>query len=371
MPGLLSMMMELFELRDGPESTTRNRPVSTLAFDSLYVLLSLLLTAGIMLDVWSHNEFGPDQSLFNEYHLLFYSSLGAMLMLLIGLLVANFRSGAELAKALPHGYGLGLLAIILFGISGSLDLVVHALFGFESDVEALTSPPHLLLFINWFLILFAPVSAARTRFKVTGRSATLLESLPQLIAYGCMVVCIHVPLMIYYPLGGNPWMLQDLRPANDFEGLVMGIGGTLLQTLIMVPFILWLAREFRVPFGGYTVAFGFYGLFLLLLVPEQMPWLMFGGLGLLLDIIYWWIEPDATQRRRYILFSLMAPGAMWLMGYSTLAIANGGMNAFYFSGYNLYGSVFQAIALGVLLGYLMSMPNPRHVVSNSMEVSHG
>ncbi len=389
MSQLLNQLMSLFELKGEEDEqndhslttrtlttrtlTTRTlsmRPLSTVAFDGLYVLLSLLLTAGIMMDVWSHNEFGPDQSLFNEYHLLFYSSLGAMLLLLGGLFLANLRNGYAFAYALPHGYGLGLLAVILFGISGFVDLLVHALFGFESDVEALTSPPHLLLFMNWFMILFAPVSAARTRAKLTGQAATLSESLPQLIAFGCMIVCIHVPLMIYFPMGGNPWMLQDLRLPNDFNGLVIGIGGTLLQTLIMVPFMLWLAREFRVPFGGYTIVFGFYGLFLMLLAPEQMPWLMLGGLGLLLDLLYAWLKPTVLRRHRFVLFALMAPAAMWFMCYGTLAMIHGGMNAFYYSGYNLYGSIAQAIALGVLVGYLMSMPTPPNIPTTSLESSH-
>ena len=377
MSHLLSTLLELFEFKQTPASAEA-RPLSTVAFDSLYVLLSLLLTVGIMMDVWSHNEFGPDQSLFNEYHLLFYSSLGAMLLLLCGLLFSNVRNGHRFATGLPHGYGFGLLAVIGFGAAGTIDLAIHAIFGFESDVEALTSPPHLLLFITWFLILFAPVSAARTRAKKTGNAATLTQSLPSLIAYGCMVVCVHVPLMIYFPMGGNPWMLQDMRLPSDFNGLVIGIGGTLLQTLIQVPFMLWLAREFRVPFGGYTVVFGFYGLFLMLLAPEQMPWLMFGGLGLLLDLLYRWLTPDATQRVRYLLFALLAPAAMWFMCYGTLALIHGGMNAFYYSGYNLYGSVSQAIALGLLMGYLMSMPAARNVsksisqqiVSTSSEVSH-
>lgn len=369
MKSLFFTCLALFEIRN-PPTDAGERPLGTIAFDVLYVMLSLLLTVGLMMDVWSHNEFGPDQSLFNEYHLLFYSSLGAMLMFLSGVALMNVRNGVRLGVALPHGYGLGLLSVILFGLSGALDLTIHAIFGFESGVEALTSPAHLLLFATWLLILFAPVSAARTRSKTTGQAATLVQSLPALVAYGCMIVCIHVPLMIYFPMGGNPWMLQDLRLESDFDGLVIGIGGTLLQTLIQVPFILWLAREFRVPFGGYTVAFGFYGLFLMLLAPEQIPLLMFGGLGLLLDVLYRLIRPDATQRGRYLLFALLAPASMWFMCYGTLAMLHGGMNAFYYSGYNLYGSISQAIALGVLVGYLMSMPAARNLSSQVLAEAH-
>lgn len=359
----------LFEINN-TQTTKTKRPVSTLAFDWLYVMLSLLLTVGILMDVWSHIEFGPDQSIFNEYHLLFYGSMTAIMVLLGGLTLNNLRNGYPLAIALPQGYGLGFLAVLLFGISGVIDLSSHAIFGFESDIEALTSPTHLLLFINWFLILFAPVQAARARAQTTGQSATLRQSLPKLLAYGCMMACINIPLMNFFPMGSSPYMLQEMRPANDYFGLSLGISGTLLQTMITVAFILWLAREFRMPRGGFTVAFGFYGLFVTILEPDQLPVLMFGGLGILLDIAYQWLKPDATRRTQFILFALIASTAMWVMAYGVMAMLNGGMNAFYYSGYNLYGSVAQAVALGVLVSYLMSMPAPRALALDAAEASH-
>ncbi len=349
----------LFEIRNRAE-TVGERPLSTLAFDWLYVSLSLLLTVGIMMDVWSHLTFGPDQSIFNEYHLLFYGSMSALLVLLSGLLFNNWRAGYPLGIALPQGYGIGLLATILFSIAGVIDLTGHALFGFESDVEALTSPTHLLLFITWFLILFAPVQATRARIAATGQPASFVQSLPMMLAYGCMMACVHIPLMIYFPLGGTqPMMLQMHRPDNDFYGLVMGISGTFLQTAVLLGFALWLVREFKLPRFSFTVAFGFYGLFLTLLQDWQMPWLMFGGFGLMLDLLYALLTPDATRRMRYVTFALLGTIILWVIGYSTFALVEGGFNTFYYSGYNLYGSIAQATTLAVLLAYLMSMPAPQ------------
>ncbi len=97
---------------------------------------------------------------------------------------------------------------------------------------------------------------------------------------------------------------------------------------------------------------------------------MFGGLGILLDIAYQWLKPDATRRTQFILFALIASTAMWVMAYGVMAMLNGGMNGFYYSGYNLYGSVAQAVALGVLVSYLMSMPAPRALALDAAEASH-
>ncbi|MBV7334769.1 hypothetical protein KFU94_42330 [Chloroflexi bacterium TSY] len=365
-PLSIRSLATLFEI-SGTSESTHDRQLSTVAFDWLYVLLGLLGMIGFMMDVWSHDNFGPDQSIFNEYHLLMYSAQGATMVLLVSLVVTNLSQGYALANTLPHGYGRGFLAVLLWGASGVADLTGHAPFGFETAVEAIMSPTHLALLISGFLIHYAPVSAARTRAKITGQSASLLESFPKLLAYSFMLIIVHISMIIYFPMGSNPYMLQKLRPAFDYNGWVMGISGTLLQTAITVPFVLWLAREFRMPLGGYTVTFGIYGLFLTIINAWQMPWLMFGGLGILLDIAYWSLKPDATQRSRFI---LLTPAAMWFMTYSTLALVEGGLNAFYYSGYMLYGSIAQAIILGALVGYLMSMPGARPVAANSLEVSH-
>lgn len=359
----LSALLEL----SAPSGTKTSRPISTTAFDWLYVLLSLLLTVGIMMDVWSHIQFGPDQSIFNEYHLLFYGSVGAILVLMGGLVLANLRNGYPLAIALPQGYGLGFLAAILFGISGVIDLIGHALFGFESGMEALTSPLHLLLFMTWFMILFAPVNANRARIRATGDHPTLIATLPSLIAYACMIICITTPFLNLFPMGSAPYMLQSARPDDLQIGLVAGIGGTLFQTVITIAFVLWLARTFRLPFGSYTVIFGLYGSFLTLLDPDLMPWLMFIGLGILLDVAYHFLKPDGVRRPQFILFAIIGSAGMWFMMYITLAypVTGMGMDAFYYSGYNLYGSVAQAVALATLMAYLLSLPTPQPLATSS------
>ena len=116
MTRLILALPSLFELGK-PKTLSESRPVSTTTFDWLYVLLRLLLTVGVMMDVWSHVEYGPDQSLFNEYHLLFYGAMTAILALLAGLAFSNLRSGYPLAISLPQGYGLGMLATLFFGFT--------------------------------------------------------------------------------------------------------------------------------------------------------------------------------------------------------------------------------------------------------------
>jgi hypothetical protein len=129
--------MALGSLRLGKSQAVRleGRPVSTLAFDWLYSVLVLLLTAGIYMDGWSHIEYGPDQSVFSEYHLLFYSSLVMIGLWLVGNSFRYILQGYKGFNAIPVGYTLSLIGVFIFGVGGVLDLTGHTLFGFETGME--------------------------------------------------------------------------------------------------------------------------------------------------------------------------------------------------------------------------------------------
>ena len=64
---------QFFDLRDARQ-LARTKPRSTPAFDVTFALVTLLAIVGLWLDVWSHVTYGADQSIFSEYHLLFYSA---------------------------------------------------------------------------------------------------------------------------------------------------------------------------------------------------------------------------------------------------------------------------------------------------------
>jgi len=107
MKSQLLSIAKLLEIQN-PSTQQKNRIVSTAAFDWLYVALSLLVTVGLMMDIWSHIQFGPDQSLFNEYHLLFYGSVSAILFLLLGFIFSNVKQGASFrVTCCPHIWSSG------------------------------------------------------------------------------------------------------------------------------------------------------------------------------------------------------------------------------------------------------------------------
>ena len=169
-------------------------------------------------------------------------------------------------------------------------------------------------------------------------------------------------------MGSEPYMLQWYRPEDMSDGLVMGISGTLLQTIIYISFVLWFAREFRVPTGGFTIVMLIIGGFFTVITDWLEPYGMFIIFGLLLDVIYFMLKPDASNRSRYVAFGFLAAAAMWLANYGWL-VYKFSMTNIYFSGYNLYGSVAQAIVLGGITAWVFSQPTPKSQFDTS-EVSH-
>src|SRR6266446_8035273 len=143
-------LRQFFDLRDA-RHLDRTKARSTPAFDITFALVTLLAIVGLWLDVWSHVTYGADQSIFSEYHLLFYSATVMAGLLLAYTGVTNLVAGYRWSDALPVGYSLSLAGIIFFGIDGVIDLTTHAIWGFEVGLEALNSSTHILLFLGIFV----------------------------------------------------------------------------------------------------------------------------------------------------------------------------------------------------------------------------
>jgi hypothetical protein len=153
---------QFFDLRDARQ-LDRTKARSTPAFDLTFAIVTLLAIVGLWLDVWSHVTYGADQSIFSEYHLLFYSATVMAGVFLAYTGITNLMAGYRWSDALPVGYSLSLAGIIFFGIDGVVDLTSHAIWGFETGLEALNSPTHIGLFAGIFVFASGPIRAEVAR----------------------------------------------------------------------------------------------------------------------------------------------------------------------------------------------------------------
>lgn len=132
-------------------------------FDWLVGLLSCWLIGGLFLDGWAHNHLGSMETFFTPWHAVLYSGFAAISTTLAVAWLRGVYGRRPLTAAVPEGYELSALGVLLFGLGGVLDLLWHKRFGIEAGTDALLSPTHLLLATSGILIVTGPLRAAWRR----------------------------------------------------------------------------------------------------------------------------------------------------------------------------------------------------------------
>jgi hypothetical protein len=139
-------------------------PIADERFDWLMIGGSGWIIVGMWLDSWAHHHLPSAlETFFTPWHGVLYSGLVATTAVLLVALVRGRLGGVAWRTALPGGYGLSLVGAVMFAAAGLADLAWHTLFGIEADVEALLSPPHLLLALAGILVAGGPLRAAWQR----------------------------------------------------------------------------------------------------------------------------------------------------------------------------------------------------------------
>jgi len=339
-------------------------PTSSLAFDWVYTILVFLLSAGIFLDGWSHGEYGPDQSVFSEYHLLFYTSLAVIGIWLFNAAFLNRREGFSGLKALPAGYALSALGIFIFGITGVFDLVAHKLYGFEVDFEALFSPTHTGLFIGWGLIAIGPARAAvfRRQRQLQTNNGTVIQSswwksvkrlMPALIAWTSFTNVMAFVAMNFFATT-NLFMVSNYRRSGgwsmDYAAQMLGILGIMVETAIVFGGLIWLLNRFKLPLGSVFFFFAFIGCFAA--IPsgslDMLP--VYLVTGVLAEVLYRLLRPGFNRQAQQHVFITVIALCMWLIFYGYIISTNfeGGL---WYTPYIWTGS----IAYGGIAALLISL----------------
>src|SRR5438477_507727 len=174
----------------------------TTQFEWTVVLLCTWLMSGAYLDAWAHRHLTKLETFFTPWHAVLYSGMLALLIFLATTALRNQARGSEPDRMLPTGYGLSLVGCALFGFGGVIDMFWHLRFGIEVSLQALISPPHLLLMSALGLIVTGPLRAAWKRPGLRAPwSAVSAANHP---AAGCI---LH--------RAGRRFLLVSSRPADD------------------------------------------------------------------------------------------------------------------------------------------------------------
>ena len=175
-------------------------------------------------------------------------------------LLRNHAKGYPWRHAMPPGYELSVLGVLIFMAGGIGDMIWHELFGIEVDVEALLSPTHLILALGATLIIGGPFRAGWRRLPEQGDPPPgWLALLPQLLSLTFLWSLWSFLTQFAHPLV-DPWAAAGYRPPGP-RGLALlraslGIAGFLLQTGLMLGLVLSTMRRWALPLGSLTLVLG-------------------------------------------------------------------------------------------------------------------
>jgi hypothetical protein len=327
---------------------------SSLAFDWVTVALCAWLQGGGFLDGWAHNHGRVDASFFTPWHAVFYTGFLAVAGWLAGALVHHRRTGAAWQHALPPGYGLSFLGVLVFAAGAVGDLIWHSLFGIEQSIEALYSPTHLTLAVGSALIMSGPLRAAwkrrdRVSAPVWRQQLPMLLSLTFLLSgFTFSAQALHplVPLRRATSLPGTHEMLFYLQ--------ALTIASVLVQVMLKMGAILLALRRWRLPLGSITLVFTLNGLLMCTLDPQNDYGLMVPVMltGLVADGLLSLLKPSPERLWAFRLFAVVVPVVFYLCYFVALLLLKG----FWWSVHLWTGAIMLAGLTGWLLSYLIVPP---------------
>lgn len=340
------------------------RPDSTWAFDMTSALLALWFVIGLFVDGWAHNHGQTDNTFFTPWHALLYSGVLAVGLHLTWAQTRNMLRGYAWSRSLPKGYGLSLFGVGLFFAAGAVDLGWHTLFGFEPSIEALLSPPHLVLATAGICFIMGPLrsrwSAAQANPAQTGWSTSWRQALPTVFSAAMFYLMINFFTMYFNPYG----VIDELTQAGGGRASqTSAIGGFLVHGAVLTGLVLFLIKRRPLPFGALTVIFsagalGMMGLFLQYVSQYWQVLLAAPLAGLGLDLIVAWLKPTPERQWTYRVTATLIPVTLYTIFWAITAL----VFRTWWSVHMVGGIIFMSGVAGLLLSYLV-VPPPDEVAA--------
>ena len=355
-----------------PTGKEKARAMSSLRFDWIMVVVSIWWLGGLFIDGWAHSNIPQLETFFTPWHAVFYSGYLAVTFTLLVQILLNLRKSALSAggstpalvtlvreslpdhrwlRAIPVGYELSALGVVIFGVSGIGDLTWHLILGIERGTEALLSPTHLGLALGIGLALSGPLRAAWHRSETTPSWRQLGPAI--------LSLTFTFSLLTFFTAYASP-LITPWPIINASSSPTRGITDILLITALSMSFVLLALRRWRLPFGTFAFMFGLNGALMVVFSPHSLlvsvPTALLGGLAA--DFLYRFLQPSVDQPASVRLFAFLVPTMFYTLYFVDLAI----VGPIIFQSGILWSAPFWAGApviagiTGFLLSYVMLPP---------------
>jgi len=328
-------------------------PAGSLRFDFASIVVSLWFMVGLFLDGWAHNHVAELETFFTPWHGVLYTGYFAVAGLIGYTQFRNVSKGYSFTRALPQGYFLSLIGVILFFFGGIGDMLWHEIFGVEQNAEALFSPTHLLLASGAILFISGPLRAAWVRKSGEGWRSLL----PAVISLG-MLFSFFTFFTQYSNIFGNPDVLTGAPPSGNFYfANVTGISYLLYPSAIMMGVLLFALRRWQLPFGAITFLFTTNAIAMVLMRFEfaSSYWLTIVAAavaGLFADFLVLLWKPSVERLAALRLFAFAVPFVLTLLVFAALTLTE--PRGLWWAVHMWLGVPVMAGAIGVGLSFLVA-----------------
>jgi hypothetical protein len=318
------MNTSISSLGNIPQSLPAGRPRATPLEDAITVVFGLWMVAGMVTDGFAHSNLrNTIDSFFTPWHAILYSGFASAALWTTWLGFKHARLGRRGLEAIPVGYELGIVGVIVFGLGGFGDMIWHTVFGIEVNLAALLSPTHLMLLIGGVLVGSSPL---RSAWSTLPHAPRFLEFLPALVSSTTTLATVAFFNMHLWGLGRLPDAKEWMFYVND-HALISVLAGTLFTNAVLMTGVLLLVRRWVTPFGTFTIMFAATALSMGLLRGGVDS--AFGAAiltGLILDGLVQWLRPSAARVWQLRALAAIAPLTIWGIHYLRTAFFRGGIN---------------------------------------------
>ncbi len=328
--------------------------------DWLVTLTALWIMTGLFIDAHQH-LFLAVESFLNPWHITMYSGAVASAAVLATAIARNYGRTGSFWKAIPDGYVQSVFGVAALLLGGALDLVWHAVFGFEHQLDLLLSPPHLFLLTGLFFLITGPVRSALRRPD----ASSLVEQLPMLISFGLAFEIIQFvtqygfypeALMRDHPLSQVAFQREQfVLSVFLFYRQALEMSIVIWQSLLLAAAVLYLCLRKRLYFGALVVICVVEKLWIAgELSTDVMELLLVvlasAAAGVVGDFIIAKLRPSAAKPNAFRFLGFFVPAAYFAAFFALAVPMFGGT---WWDASFLFGSIAEAGIVGLCVSQLL------------------